>query len=543
MSQDPNRSDNPLDAYADDLEQPQGSSTGFVGFLIPVVLVLGLGGGGLFLYKGKVDTNEYVNKKLVEARDKVKKHDLVNLKIAEKLFEEAYAKDPENGRTQAGLAVTYYHMSEHGLDTLGKAKDFIAKAEAQDTQSGDRYATRGYIDVAEGRAEKAEADIKKLLEQDIAAPRIAHALGVALGQQNKYLEANRVLRQATETDFSAVAYKLTLADVAHRSGDERSAAKTLATILRSNMNPGHQQAAAWEAALRLKNYGNLVRPSKLVEQVEKAKDDIGPRTQAFLMWAKGEFDLATFNPDKAIEKADKALKAIPDYPPFLDLKARAYVSKGKFDEALVEYEKATAAEGYRGIKWDLARLKSKRKDDAALVIVDKLEKTHQGTKGPEYKMFRAEHAFGKGDLEQAKKLFTEAADMGDDPKILFGLAKITFEEEKAKKNKADLDKVGKALSLALDAKSTFPEVYEYLAGISLWNYIVDGANGEFETAEKQYKKQRRPIPEVIGFYDRVINSFATLDAPKKVKRQAKKYAKAWAEKKGEYLASVAKGES
>ena len=94
MSQDQSkRSAANLEAYEDDAPPPR--STGFVGFLIPVVAVVGLGAGALYLYKGRVDTNVFVADKLKEARDKIKKDDLKSLKEAEALYTEALEKDGE----------------------------------------------------------------------------------------------------------------------------------------------------------------------------------------------------------------------------------------------------------------------------------------------------------------------------------------------------------------------------------------------------------------------------------------------------------------
>ena len=541
MSQDQSkRSAANLEAYEDDAPPPR--STGFVGFLIPVVAVVGLGAGALYLYKGRVDTNVFVAEKLKEARDKIKKDDLKSLKEAEALYTEALEKDGSSDKALSGAALVYFLESQHGLETLGKAKDYLAKAEAADAQTSERFATRAYIDIVDGHPDKAERDVKALLEKDIAAPKLAHALGWAQAAQGQYLEGNRILRSATETDFSAVVFRLTLAQIAHQQGDEKGAIKQLSSVLRPNMNENHHLAQAWEAALRLKNYGELIRPAELIEKVKAAKADIGPRTEGLLAWAEGEFALATFHPDQAIERADAALKLIPNYPPVMDLKARAYLTQGKYDDAVAAYEAALKSpQEYRGIKWDLAKLKSKRKDDAALALIDDLEKTFQGTKGPEFLIFKGDHALNKGDLEQAKKYYTDAAELGDDADILLGLAKVAFLEEKDKGKKADIDKVTNAISLALDAKKSFPEAHEYVGVISLWNYLIGGANDEYGQAEAQYKKLKRPIPEVIAFYDRTIAAFSEVDGPGNVKKEAKGFAEQWKQKKGEYLQSLTQG--
>jgi tetratricopeptide (TPR) repeat protein len=539
MSQDQAKQSaaNPLEAYEEDATPPR--QTGFMGFLVPVVAVVGLGLGALFLYKGRVDVDVFVAEKLKVARDKVKKDDLKSLKEAEALYLEALEKDPSSDKAQSGAALTFFLQTQHGLETMGKAKDYLAKAEASDAQTVERFATRAYIDIVEGHPDKAERDLKALLERDIAAPKLAHALGWAQAAQGQYIDGNRILRQATETDFSAVVFRITLAQIAHQQGDEKGAVKQLNGILRPNMNENHRLAQAWEAALRLKNYGELIRPAELIEKVKGAKADIGPRTEGLLAWAEGEFHLATFHPDQALERADAALKLIPGFAPVLDLKARAFVAQGKYEDAVAAYEAALKSPvEYRGIKWDLAKLKSKRKDDAALALVDDLEKSFQGTKGPEFLIFRANHALTKGDLEQAKKLYTDAAELGDDADILLGLAKVAFMEEKDKGKKADIDKVTNAISVALDAKKSFPEAHEYVGVISLWNYLVSGANDEYGQAEAAYKKLKRPIPEVIEFYDRTIAAFEAVDGPGNVKKEAKGFVEQWKQKKGEYLQSL-----
>lgn len=522
------------DALGDELT-PQ-RSTGLVGFLVPVVLVAGLGAGGLFLYNQHVTVKEEVALRARKARDKMYKHDVAALQEAEKLNQEILEIDPGNQEAHAALALVYYYMNDQGVaGSLDKARQNLR--EAGDAETASRYAADTYLKTADGKAAEAEADVVKLFEAGVGAPVIAHAMGVSLKAQGKFIEANRVIRSAQESAFSAVAFQLTLAEIAHQQGDERAAVKQLRDIVRDSMNPNHDLAKAYLAALQLKNYGNLSNPAQNIEKVQSSKN-FGTRGEAMLLWAEGELALAVGNADGAIAKADEALKKLPDYAPFYDLQGRANYALGRFKKAAEAYEKGIAAKPeFRGVKWDLAELKSEQKDDAALALVDELEKSLLGTKGPEFELFRGEHALRKGEIEKAKEYFTKAAELGDNPDILFGLAKVTFEEEKKKGNKADIEKVGEALSLALEKRSTYPEVHEYLGEISLWNYLIDGADASYTTAEQQYKKLRRPIPEVVAFYDRVIKAFDGV-SEKKLKKTAVKFEKKWGEQKREYLRSL-----
>ena len=514
---------------------------GIVGFLVPVLLVAALGVAALFYYKQQADISTEVAKRAIKARDKAKKFDLPSLKEAEKLYQEIIELDPDNATGLSYLALVNFSMSQHGVDRMAQAEEFYGRAVNAAAETPTRYAVGAYLDLTRGNAAKAERDMTHLLEQEKGAPIIAHALGWAKADQGAVIEGNRVLRQAVETDFSAVSYRLTLAEYAHRNGDIRGAIKQLGSSYRNNANPKLMLAKAWAAALRLQVYGTFTTPLQLIKDVQDAKDNVGPRTKGMLTWAEGELALAAGNAKGALEKADEAAKSLKDYPPLTDLKARATLAMGKTADAIALYEEALRMKPtYRETKWALARVKSKQKDDGALALIDELEKSAQGTKGAEYEIFRGEHALRKNDLEEAKARFTAAADLGDDPDILFGLARITFEEEKKKGNKADLGKVAEQMTLVLEKKKYYPEAHEYVGDISLWNYLVPGAHGEYEQAEKHYKKLKRPIPEIVAFYDRVIGAFGKVKE-RRLRREAQKMARTWQQKKQEYLSSILAG--
>lgn len=524
-----------VDAAVDE-EGGGGKSTSFARFIRDVGLIALLLGGGVFAYRNHVTTKEQVDEITLKARDKMKKNDLGSLKEAEKLFDEILKLDSDNGSALAWQGLGYYYQSEYGLPTKDKAKQFAQQARAENTESPALFALDAYLQIRDGNPQAAEKEVRGLLEKDIGASMLAHALGWSLAESGQFLEGDRIMRQAQETDFSAVYFRLTLAEIAHREGNEKDAIKHLDGVIRDNMNPGHALARAWLAALRLKNYGNLTGPANHIKAVTDAGDQ-GPRTKGVLAWAEGELALAVGNADGAIQKADECLGILTDYPPAYDLKARALLANKKQKEAMELYEKAVGLKPeYKSIKWDLARLKSEQKDDGALALIQQLEAA-AAEKGPEFEIFRGDHYLRKGKLAEAKEAYTKAADLGDDAAILFGFAKVTFEEEKAKGKKADIEKVGEALQTTLEKKSTYPEVHQFLGDISLWNFMIDGASAEYEQAEQQYKKQKKPITYLVKFYDTVIKEFDTTDE-KSIKKDAQKKAEDWKKKKADYLASV-----
>lgn len=517
-------------------------------FLFEILVVAALLTGGMYLYRNHIITREKKLSLFIEGRNVLKRNDLVSLNRAEKSLTAALDLDHDDPAAISALAELNFWKSMHGLPTLEKAKEFADEADRINAERSDRFATRAYLKIVEGKAPEAETELRALLERDIAAPKLAHALGWALMEQGRYDEANRIITQAKEADFSNIAMALTLAEMAERRGKERTAVSHLRNIVKDSMNPNHAWARGWLAALLAKNYGSLTEPAGHIQALRKRTEDaknapdtyaMSPRAMAMLDWAEGELALAMGNADGARTKAEEALKLAPNYPPIMTLTARADIAQKKLKEGIAAYE-AAAHEGpqYRGIRWALAEAKSRNLDDGALAIVDDLEKTDVEAKGPEYEIFRGEHQLRKGNIEEAKNAFTRAAELGNDPAILFGLAKVTFEEEKKKGNKADLERVGEAFQRTIDRRSTYPEAHEYMAEISLWNYAMDAADQSYKTAEAQYKRINAPIGDLVAFYDRTIAAFGAANGPRPAKKQASELQAAWTARKQSYIETI-----
>lgn len=527
-----------VDLGADDVGAPK-RETSFARFARDVIIVAALLGGGAFLYWKNQTTKQEVAKISLEANDKLEKDDLDSLKAAEEAYKRILELDGDNERGLLGLAETYFYMSQHGLPTRDQAEQFAKRSMEEKGRNPDIYAMQAYIQITSGRAAEAVRDLKELLEtKEIGSSKILHAYGWAHLEQGEFVEANRLVRGAQDTDFNAVRFALTLAEIAHRQGEERAAVRQLRNATAQAMNPTHEVANAWLAALSAKNYGNITSPAKLIQDVAARKDKAGPRANAMLAWAEGELALAVGNAGGAIEKAQEAQGKLKDYAPFLDLEARALVAQKKTDDAVAVYEKAVAMKpSYRGIRVDLLRLLSDKKDDRALAMIDELQKAHAGAVDAQYEILRGEHYLKKGDVEQAKGAFTRAAELGDDPAILFGLARVAFLEEKKKDKKADLERVATAFEETITRRSTYPEAHAYMATIALWNFDIGGASASYTEAETQFKKLNRPIAEMLRFYDGVVESFQDVKE-KGAKGEAEKAAAEWKKKKDEYLSSV-----
>lgn len=527
------------DAIAGDEPQIARRPTSFARFLRDVLIIGALLGGGMFYYRKHIVTKDQVAKLSVEAADKLEKDDLASLKEAEDLYKQIIDIDGDSDRGLVGLGEAYFYQSQHGLSTRAQAEEYAQKATG--SERPDLYALNAYLKITSGQAAAAESDVKALLAKDVGSSKLAHALGWAYLEQGNYVQANQVVRAALDTDFNAVRFTLTLAEVAHRNGEERAASRHLRASISQSMNPNHEIALAWLGALSAKNYGNITEPAKHIQDVEAKKDKIGPRAQNLLTWAQGELALAVGNSQGALEKAEEAIGKNKDYAPFHDLKARALLSLKKDKDAIAAYQDAVKLKPeYRGIKLDFVKLLTEKKDDQALALIDELQKSGPATPGPEFEIMRGEYYLAKGDTEAAKAAYTKAADLGDDAGILFGLAKVTFAEEQKKDKKADLERVAEAFQTTLEKRTTYPEVHQFMADISLWNFDMAGAGASYVEAETGYKKLNKPIPFMVRFYDAAIANFNEVK-DKGARAEADKQAAEWKKRKDEYLASVVTG--
>jgi hypothetical protein len=66
---------------------------------------------------------------------------------------------------------------------------------------------------------------------------------------------------------------------------------------------------------------------------------------------------------------------------------------------------------------------------------------------------------------------------------------------------------------------------------------VDGAQGAFVEAEKQLKRLKRPIPEILAFYDRVIDRFESVKR-RRLRRKTRRLARQWEQRKQQYMQSL-----
>ena len=153
-------------------------------------------------------------------------------------------------------------------------------------------------------------------------------------------------------------------------------------------------------------------------------------------------------------------------------------------------------------------------------------------------MFRAEHALKKGRLDKAKTHLNAAGQLGDDPDVLLGLAKLAFQEERARGSKANLDRVSKQLDAALTRRQHYPKARAYVGDVQLTLGRLDEAVKNYRAAERDYWKENRSVHERAAFYDYVIDRLDRA-APARLRRRAKALAQQWRTKKKKYVDAVA----
>ncbi len=510
---------------------------GVVGFIIPVAVVAAAGTAALVYYGQAVSRATTVAGLNDEARRAAKRFDLASLKTAQAKADEVLDLDPAHPIGLSYAALVRVEMMQHGLDRRAEAEALVRTAAGAGVDTPVIRAVSGYLDILGGQPDKAERALSPIIDAGRGAPIVAHALGWAQAERGRYAEGRGIIRQAIERDFTAVAYRLTLAELAHRQGKLRRALSQLQAAYGERGNPKLLLAKAWGAALLPQVTGAYAAAHERLAEVEASRADAGPRTLALLEWARGELALAVGDVQTAQQRADAAAAQLPGFAPVSDLLARAALKAGDRRRAVELYEQAVSAKPeYRGSKWAFARLKSDMGDPSALDLVAELESSAPQP-GPEYDVFRGEHHLRRGQLERARARFAAAAETSQDPAALFGLARVTYEEEKRKGARADVGAVARQLDAVLARRRSYPEVYAYVGDLQLDQGRLQPADDNYRLAEKDYLTENRPIPEVLGFYDRVV---ARLERPTTgvPRSRARALARRWGARKRTYLSSV-----
>ncbi|MFE8596851.1 tetratricopeptide repeat protein [Archangium violaceum] len=312
---------------------------------IGVVAVLLAGAVTYVVHRGQV--RQQVDARMKAARTQAQRDNPADLRKAlaelDALFQvDADAKDARALAAEVNLRLWLEHRQP---EAEAKAREQLARAEALDSRSGERYGTRAMVLLAEGKAAEAEKYLEELKTQGAKSPKLVLAEAQALLARGRLSDARQAFARASEGAWREPRYPVAHGEALLDEGMYGQAAEALKKATAANAE--HLRARLSLALARLYQGVGREEAAKTVSDVLAREAELTPALKARALTVRAALALAEGNTDEALKEAGEALAASPDEHHALFIRARALALKKDagarpaFQEAVTKRRTAT----------------------------------------------------------------------------------------------------------------------------------------------------------------------------------------------------------
>ena len=299
---------------------------------------------------GKDTKNLKAYLKVIKGLSHVRRFNKDDNEIAQRLYGEAIALDPDYSSAYVWLAWTYYHESLKGW-TKTPAKSFedavelAKKAISLDKQNATAYMVLAILYAQTEQFEKAAAAQKKALSLDPTDSYINALYGMALYNVGKFKEAILFLNKAIRIDPKPPWYPIMLGACYFFTVQNQEAIAALEkSITREHKNADAHSllGAAFIAA---------GKPEEAIAMLEKALS-LNPNPTVVYLCSLSIARLGAGQTEEAITMLREALSRDPENAEVCSWLSVALTSEGKYEEALsmakkaVKFEEMSPGPGY-----------------------------------------------------------------------------------------------------------------------------------------------------------------------------------------------------
>ncbi|QRK04662.1 tetratricopeptide repeat protein [Archangium violaceum] len=312
---------------------------------VGLVAVLLAGAVTYVVHRGSV--RQQVQARMKAARTLAQRDNPADLRKAlaelEALFQvDSDARDAQALAAEVNLRLWLEHRQ---ADAEAGTREHLARAEALDSRSGERYGTRAMLLLAEGKPAEAEKYLEDLKTQGAKSPKLALAEAQALLARGRLLDARQAFARASEAAWREPRYPVAHGEALLDEGLYAQAAEALKKGMAAN--PDHLRARLSLALARLYQGTGRGDAARLVSDVMGREAEITPALKARTRVVQAALALTEGNPDEALKHAGEALAASPDEHHALFIRARALALKKEpgaraaFQEAVAKRRTAT----------------------------------------------------------------------------------------------------------------------------------------------------------------------------------------------------------
>ncbi|HZI07066.1 MAG TPA: cellulose synthase [Archangium sp.] len=312
---------------------------------IGVVAVLLAGVVTYVVHRGQV--RQQVDARMKAARTQAMRDNPADLRKALTELDALFQLDADarDGRALAADLHMRLWLEHRQPEAEAQAREHLARAEALDSRSGERYGARAMLLLAEGKAAEAEKYLEDLKAQGAKSPKLALAEAQALLARGRLSDARQAFARASEAAWREPRYPVAHGEALLDEGMYGQAAEALKKATAANED--HLRARLSLALARLYQGTGRDEATRTVSDVLAREAELTPALKARARVVKAALALTEGQTDEALKEAGEALAASPDEHHALFIRARAMALKKDtgartaFQEAVAKRRTAT----------------------------------------------------------------------------------------------------------------------------------------------------------------------------------------------------------
>jgi tetratricopeptide (TPR) repeat protein len=309
--------------------------------LLQILVVAAVLAGAVYLFVQRGERRKEIVDRLKEARLLALRDNPRDLERASQELAAIFAID-KNARDALALAAdieTERWLFHRVQGSEEKAREYLRRAEAEQSLSEERFGSKILHLIAEGKPEDAETYAEDLRRRGASSAKLWYGIAQAHHLQGHAAHSREAFVQATDKAWKNARYFAGYGEALLDQSDYRQAGEVLSKAL--NANPEHLRARLALALVRIYREERVKDAADAITEALALRDELTPGLHSRALAAQAELANFERRHDDALRLAQQALQQNPQERFALFARARALAFKK--DPGALEAFRAAAA--------------------------------------------------------------------------------------------------------------------------------------------------------------------------------------------------------